>query len=84
VTVGTHKVLVHVIHAGPHVEHHVVQHAEGVPHVRVLEDTSPSLYTHDMTQHSGHVEVQQSSSKDNGAIVTSPGHIKDTRVIGIR
>lgn len=81
VTVGTHKVLVHVVHAGPHVEHHVVQHAERVPHVGVLGKTQALRYTHtrhDMTRHTGHVEVQQSSSKDNGAIVTSHGHIKDT------
>ena len=41
---GTHKVFVHVVHAGPHVEHHVVQHAEGVPHIRVLE-REPIHYT---------------------------------------
>ena len=49
-SVGTHKVFVHVVHAGPHVEHHVVQHAEGVPHVRVLE-REPIYYTQKSSTH---------------------------------
>lgn len=31
--VQTHKVSVHLLHPASHVDHHVIEHAEGVPHV---------------------------------------------------